>query len=70
MLFHLIIKLHERIGVIITTSLAFGEWPTEFGDPRMTTDPFDSVIHPCDIVETDNDNWRLKSRGQLPSLGD
>jgi len=63
-IFHLISKLYEKAGIIITTNLELSKWVSVLGDTKMTTVLLGRVTHHCSIIETKNDLYRFNQSRQ------
>jgi len=60
LLFRVLGERTERLPVIITTNLPFGEWTTMFPDPRLCRAILDRLTHRAHIIETGKNSIRLE----------
>ena len=67
LLFQCVSHLSERVSLIITTNLPFGEWVSVLGDERLTNGLLDRLTFRSHIIEFVGDSFRLRqSLSQQP----
>jgi DNA replication protein DnaC len=62
LLFQFCSALHERVSLIITTNLPFGEWVQVLGDERLTAGLLDRVTAKSHILEFVGESYRFRQR--------
>jgi DNA replication protein DnaC len=63
LLFNLIADRYERRSVLITTNLAFSEWPKVFADDeKLTTALLDRLAHHASVISTRGKSYRMRRR--------
>jgi DNA replication protein DnaC len=65
LLFQLCSDLNERVSIIVTTNLRFGDWNSIFGDEIMTTALLDRLTHKAHILEFVGESYRFRQRMQM-----
>jgi DNA replication protein DnaC len=63
LLFNVIAERYERRSVVVTSNLAFAEWPKVFGgDEKLTTALLDRLAHHAHVVLTKGASFRMRGR--------
>jgi DNA replication protein DnaC len=62
LLFQLCSDLYERVSIIVTTNLRFGDWNSIFGEERMTAALLDRLTHKAHIIEVLGESYRFRQQ--------
>lgn len=63
LLFNALAARYERRSVLLTTNLAFAEWPKVFGgDEKLTTALLDRLAHHATVITTRGKSFRMRRR--------
>ncbi len=64
LLFQLVSDLYEKVSMIITSNLRFGDWNSIFADATLTTAFLDRLTHKGRIIEFVGESYRYRHRLQ------
>ena len=63
--FHLINHLYERSSIILTSNKSPDQWGELLGDDGITTAILDRVLHRVEVVQMNDDSYRMKHRQSM-----
>jgi len=68
LLFSALAARYERRSVLVTSNLAFAEWPKVFGgDEKLTTALLDRLAHHATVITTKGKSFRMRRRDTTPT---
>jgi DNA replication protein DnaC len=68
LLFNVLGARHGRRSVLITSNLAFAEWPRVFGgDEKLTLALLDRLAENATVITTKGKSYRMRKRGAAPA---
>ncbi len=60
LLFQVVSRRYEKKSLVLTTNLAFKDWPTIFPNAACATALIDRVIHHADVISIEGKSYRLR----------
>lgn len=60
LLFQVISRRYEHKSIVMTTNLAFSDWPTIFPNATCATALIDRTVHHADVVAIEGDSYRRR----------
>jgi DNA replication protein DnaC len=64
LLFQVVSRRYERKSLVLTTNLAFSDWPTVFPNAACTTALIDRVVHHAEIIAIEGESYRRREAQQ------
>lgn len=64
LLFQVISRRYENKSVVLTTNLAFKDWPTIFPNAASTTALIDRIVHHADVIAIEGESYRRRDAEQ------
>jgi len=60
LLFQVVSRRYERKSLVLTTNLAFKDWPSIFPNATCATALIDRIIHHADVISIEGKSYRLR----------
>jgi len=60
LLFQVVSRRHEKRSLVLTTNLAFRDWPTIFPNATSAVALIDRLIHHADVIAIEGESYRLR----------
>jgi DNA replication protein DnaC len=60
LLFQVVSRRYEKKSLVLTTNLAFRDWPTVFPNATCATALIDRIIHHADVIAIEGESYRLR----------
>jgi len=68
--FHLINDLYDKSSIILTSNKGPDQWGDLLGDQGITTAILDRLLHRVEVINIDEDSYRMKHRSTIFENGD